>query len=74
MECFALHNRDKVKHFDDKKLPELIKIKRNKLLVSWISKSWNHINNDMIQKSFEFCGYGIPEKINPGWKKFYNIM
>ena len=41
---------------------------RNKLLVEWISKSWKRINTGMITRSFNLCGYGIHENIEPVWK------
>jgi DDE superfamily endonuclease len=63
-----------MEHYDEHKtLPKLIITDRNKLLVEWISKSWKKINFDIIKKSFEFCGYGINENIEPKWKKYYNI-
>ncbi len=63
---FLIENYDK-----NKSLPNLTKTERNKLLVEWITNSWNNIDNDIIKKSFGYCGYGIPPEIDPEWKKFY---
>lgn len=63
-----------IKFFDEKKtVPDLIKEERNRLLVNWIKESWNNIDNDIINNSFEFCGYNISEETEPGWKKFFQI-
>ena len=58
---------------EDKTLPELGKTERNKLLVKWISKSWKKIDNEIISNSFEFCGYGIPDNVEPKWVKYYVV-
>jgi hypothetical protein len=47
------------------------KTERNKLLVKWISKSWSKIDDKIISNSFEFCGYGIPNNVEPKWMKHY---
>lgn len=49
------------------------KINRIKLLIEWINNSWNNIDDDLIERSFNFCGYGNSDDISPGWTKFYNM-
>jgi len=53
--------------------PYLGKIERNKLLVNWVSESWNCIGNSMIKDSFNFCGYGIPDKVHQKWEDFCDM-
>jgi len=53
-------------------LPKLPLVKRSKLLIEWISESWEKINSEMIKNSFIFCGYGNNNNnIKPEWKKYY---
>jgi hypothetical protein len=54
-------------------LPKLIQKDRNCLLVKWVVQSWNCINTKIVQNSFNFCGYGIPDGIDPKWKKYYKL-
>jgi hypothetical protein len=62
-----------IKSIDNKTLPKLEKKNRNILLVKWISESWNHIkaNDDIVKKSFHFCGYGITNNVEAKWKKYF---
>ena len=63
-----------MRHYNDhKKLPQLGIKDRNKLLVNWISKSWNYIDNIMIKNSFNSCGYAIPDVEKSKWYKYYEI-
>ena len=60
-----------IKNIDKTKgLPQLEKKDRNKLLVRWISESWSSITNVMIKNSFNYCGYGVPDGVEPKWKQF----
>ena len=56
---------------DNKTLPKLAKHERDKLLVQWISNGWEKIDTNIIKNSFNFCGYGITENIDPEWMKYY---
>ncbi len=52
------------------KITDLPKGERLRLLLQWINTSWNCIDHTVVQRSFEFCGYGsnYPE---PKWKDYY---
>jgi DNA-binding transcriptional regulator YiaG len=62
-----------IESVDNKTLPKLEKNDRNKLLVEWISESWDNIkaNQDIVKKSFHFCGYGIADNVEAKWKKYF---
>jgi DDE superfamily endonuclease/Tc5 transposase-like DNA-binding protein len=63
-----------VEYFDENEvIPKLMLKDRKKLFVKWISEAWNNIDDTMIQNSFNVCGYGIPNEIEPKCKKFVNI-
>jgi hypothetical protein len=42
----------------------------NRLLMNWISESWNNINDNMIKNSFHHCGYSTAGNVDPKWKQF----
>ena len=39
----------------------------------WGINRWEKIGGDIIKKSFECCGYGNNNNIEPQWKKYYII-
>ena len=57
----------------NKALPKLPKKLRTNLLVKWIQTSWKNITFELIQKSFEFCGYTENETVTSKWQKYYVI-
>jgi DDE superfamily endonuclease/Tc5 transposase DNA-binding domain/CENP-B N-terminal DNA-binding domain len=58
---------------DYKIIPKLIMKERKKLLVTWVSESWKNINDTMIKKSFEECGYTTLDKIDASTIKYFNV-
>jgi hypothetical protein len=63
-----------IKYYDkNESHPKISKLERNNLIAEWIKESWMKVCDEtIINKSFNFCGYGT-DSDNPKWQKFYRI-